>query len=107
MTKEEPEPIERLEEIVIHPADKTFTTLHDKSLLAKKELSNERDELAALLAKLPSAPPKPHTKEHQAYQQTQSQIRALKGQIAKKHDELMEILKTEERISREIQEKGL
>jgi hypothetical protein len=46
MVKEEfPEPIERLEEIFPHPADKTFNSLHDQGLLTAKELAAERREL--------------------------------------------------------------
>jgi hypothetical protein len=103
MTKEDSEPVERLEEIIAHPADKTFNALHDKGLVAKKELNDERRELANLLSKFPNPPPKPGTKEHAAYLQTQKQIQSLKERISKTHDELMEILRSEEKISREIQ----
>ncbi len=105
MTKEDQEPVERLEEIIAHPADRTFNALHDKGLVAKKELNDERRELADLLSKLPASPTKPGTKEHAAYVQTQKQIQSIKEKITKAHDALMEILRSEEKISREIQEK--
>ena len=106
MTKDDPEPIERLEEIIANPADRTFSSLHDQGLNAKKELAEERKELAALLGKLPNRPCKPGSKEDELLRQTQTQIQILKEKISKKHDELMEILKNEEKISREIQEKN-
>jgi len=110
MAKEEnpefPEPIERLEEIIPHPADKTFNSLHDQGLSAKKELADERHELGILLGKLPKKPPSSGTKEHAVYLQTQKQIQHLKERISKTHDQLMEILKNEEKISREIQDKN-
>ncbi len=107
MSNEEiPEPIERLEEIIPHPSDKTFNALHDQGLLAKKELADERHELGSLLAKLPKNPPPHGTKEYNAYQITQQQIQLLKEKISKTHDQLMEILKKEEKISREIQDKN-
>jgi len=105
MTKEDPEPVERLEEIIAHPGDKTFNTLHDKGLSAKKELKDERHELADLLSNIPNPPPKPGSKEYGHYLSVQKQIQSLKERISKTHDQLMEILKTEEKISREIQEK--
>jgi hypothetical protein len=105
MTKEDQEPVERLEEIIAHPADKTFNALHDKGLVAKKELNNERRELANLLGKIPNPLPKPGTKEYDGYLQTQNQIQSIKAKISKTHDELMEILRSEEKISREIQGK--
>jgi hypothetical protein len=105
MTKEDQEPVERLEEIIAHPADKTFNALHDKGLLAKKELNDERRELANLLSKIPNPTPKPGTQEHTAYLQIQQEIQSIKAKISKTHDALMEILRSEEKISREIQEK--
>ncbi len=104
--QEMPEPIERLEEIIPHPSDKTFNTLHDQGLLAKRELADERHELGILLGKLPTNPPLSGTKEHNAYQITLNQIQLLKEKISKTHDQLMEILKREEKISREIQDKN-
>lgn len=107
MAKEDfPEPIERLEEIFPHPADKTFNSLHDQGLSTKKELAAERHELGLLLAKLPLKPPSPGTKGHADYLHIQKQIESLKNRISKKHDQLMEILKHEEKISREIQDKS-
>jgi len=107
MVKEEfPEPIERLEEIFPHPADKTFNSLHDQGLLTAKELAAERRELGLLLAKSPPHPPAVGTKEHESYLHIQTQIQSLKEKVAKKHDQLMEILKNEEKISREIQDKS-
>lgn len=104
MNKEDPEPIERLEEAFQNPADKIFNSLHDKELTTKKELAEERKELTALLAQMPGSAPKKGTEEHRIYQQSQKQIQALKKQIAKNHEELMEILKAEEKFTREIQE---
>lgn len=105
MTKEDQEPVERLEEILFHPADKTFNRLHDQGLATKKTLRDERQELTDLLNRLKNPPPKKGTKEYQEYTQTQKEIEALKERISKTHNELMEILKNEERISREIQDK--
>lgn len=105
--EENPEPIERLEEIIPHPADKTFNALHDQGISTKKELADERHELGILLGRLPKNPPAPGTREHQAYLHTLKQIQSLKEKISKKHDQLMEILKREENISREIQDKNL
>lgn len=106
MTKEDQEPVERLEEILAHPADKTFNALHDKGIQRKKELTDERHELGRLLTKIPSPIPNPGTKEHTDYLQIQKQIQTLKERVSKTHDELMEILKNEEKISREIQDKN-
>jgi len=80
---EHPEPIIRLEETLFHPADKTLDNLHSRGTLAKQELSQLRQELSA------SSPRK---------------VQQLKKKISKKHDELMEILKNEEKINREIQD---
>lgn len=104
MTKEDPEPVERLQEIIAHPADKTFNAMHDRGLFAKRELADERHELRILFGKMPEMPPKPGSKEYNEYVQTQNEIQSLKEKVSKKHDELMEILKNEEKISREIQE---
>lgn len=100
-----PEPMERLEEILFHPADKTFNCLHDKELAKKKELANERIELATLMGKLAKHPPKKGSEEHKEYEKTQEEIQILKEKISKNHDELMEILKNEEKISREMQKR--
>lgn len=81
------EPIERLEEISPHPADRTFNTLHDQGLLVKKQLREERDHLNELLKT-----------------DRTLEIQTVKANIAKKHNELMEILKLEEKICREIAE---
>ena len=89
MTYDEPEPIERLEEIIAHPADRTFNALHDRALAVQKELASERRELGELLGRQESK---------------EIDIQTLKRKISKTHDELMEILKNEEKISREIQE---
>lgn len=105
-SREPPEPVERLEEILVNPADKTFNSLHDQGLLAKRELAEERHELGLLMAKLPNKAPSPGSKEHVYYLQTLKLIENLKTRISKKHDQLMEILKNEERISREIQDKN-
>ncbi len=104
MNSEDQEPVERLEETLFHPADKTFNSLHDQALRTKKELTDERHELNRLLKILPSPPPKAGTTEHEAYLKVQQQIQELKEMVAKTHDELMEILKKEEKISRDIQE---
>jgi hypothetical protein len=96
------EPIERLEEIINHPADKTLHALQSQSFHTKKELSQERHELSLLSQNLPSTPPPSNTPEHTTYLQLQSQLDALRKKISQTHNELMEILKTEERISREI-----
>ncbi len=82
--------MERLEEIFFHPSDKTFNSLHDKGIAAKKELAAERTELARLLA---------------GGERSEEEINSIRKRISQKHDELMEILKTEEKISREIQER--
>lgn len=99
-----PEPVERLEEIPYHPCDKTFNNLHDKQLAAKKELTEERHQLAHLMAKLPPISPKKGEIGYEEYGQILQQIQLLKQKISKKHDDLMEILKHEEKIIREIQE---
>ncbi len=91
------EPIEKLEEII---ADKTFSA--HKRMFARKNPPDEWHELSLLLAKLPTKPPKPRSKEYAQYTQ---QILSLKEKISKKHDELMEILKNEEKTIREIREK--
>lgn len=106
MTKEDPEPVERLQEIFAHPADKTFNAMHDRGLAAKRELADDRHELGKLLKQLPEVAPKPGSKEYAEYVQTQKEIQSLKEKVSQKHDELMEILKNEEKISREIQEKN-
>lgn len=85
------EPIERLEEISPHPADRTFNTLHDQGLSVKKQLCQERDRLSNLLQSEPSP-------------EVQKEIQAIKASISQKHNELMEILKLEEKICREITE---
>lgn len=105
MTKEDQEPIERLEEIIPHPADKTFNSLHDRGLSAKKELTDERHELGMLVAKLPKQPPKKGSKDYEDYLIIQKEIQSLREKVSKKHDELMEILKNEEKICREMQER--
>ncbi len=84
--------MERLEESCFHPSDKTLNSLRGKSLLTKKQLAQHRHELTQLLAS--NAAP-------------ENEIRSIRKQISQKHDELMEILKTEEKISREIQERNL
>ncbi|HSX10794.1 MAG TPA: hypothetical protein VLF94_03645 [Chlamydiales bacterium] len=56
----------------------------------KKELADERLELVKLLAQLPP---------------THKDVQALKEKISKNHDELMEILKNEESLSREFGKK--
>lgn len=105
MTKEDPEPVERLQEFMVHPTDTTFNSLHDKGLTAKKELAQERHELGLLMSQLPQTIPQNGTQEHFHYTEMQKQIETLKQRVSKKHDELMEILKSEEKISREIQQK--
>lgn len=105
--EDDPEPIERLEEIVAHPADKTFNALHDRELATKRELAQERHELAVLLTKFAGVPPKKGSRDYEAYVENQKEMQVLKEKISKKHDELMEILKNEEKISKEFQEKKL
>ncbi len=101
----EPEPVERLAEVEINPADVTFNALHDRELAKKKELCSERHELAELMSKMPQKVPKRGSKAYEEYRLLQEKMGKLKEKISKKHDELMEILKTEEKTSREIQEK--
>lgn len=86
-------------------SDKTLNAFHDKGTAAKKKLAEERHELGLLLAAMSEKPPLPGTKEHEAFLHRQQKIQTLKEQICKKHNELMDILKNEEKISREIQEK--
>lgn len=93
----------RLEEMIGHPADQTYNSLLDQERAAKKVLSKERQDLTSLLNNIPPKIPKAGTKEFEAYQKVQIQIQALKQRISKKHDELMDILRNEEKISREIQ----
>jgi len=102
MTKEYPEPLEKMDEFS-NPADKTLLFLQEQSRSAKEELSSERLELNKLLALLPDSPPKKGSSDYSDYLKIQERIRALKNQVIQKHDELMEILKNEERMSREIQ----
>lgn len=103
--KDDPEPVEKLEEMIVHPADKTYHTIHSRGLSAKKELADDRRELGLLLNQLSAHPlPAKGTREHAAYLQMQKDIEALKAKVSEKHDQLMEILKHEERIGREIQE---
>ncbi|MBS0625194.1 MAG: hypothetical protein JSS32_04015 [Verrucomicrobia bacterium] len=103
MSEEKDEAMLRLEEIIGHPTNPTYSSLLDQERATKKELSRERHDLAQLLAALPSKAPKKGTKAFDSYQKTLKQIQVLKVSISKKHDELMDILKNEERISREIQ----
>jgi hypothetical protein len=105
MTKEDQEPVERLEEILSHPADKTYRSLHDQGMQRRKELVDDRQELGWLLSQLPSPLPNPGTLEYANYVQVQKQIQCLKEKVSKNHNELMEILKHEEKISREISTK--
>ena len=100
------EPLERLELALIHPADKTFNTLHDQALATKRELSAARGNLRNLLEQLPEKTPKAKTQEHKAYLSTLEKVQNVKKTIVQKNDELMEILKTKERISQEMQKRG-
>ncbi|MBX7067356.1 MAG: hypothetical protein K1X28_09005 [Parachlamydiales bacterium] len=95
MTKEDQEPVERLEEFFPHSAA-------NQSAQRKKDLADIRQELAILLGKLPNPAPKKGSKGYETYCQIQSQIQDLKTKISKTHDDLMEILKSEEKLSREI-----
>jgi hypothetical protein len=105
--KDDPEPVERLEEMTVHPADKTYHTIHNRGLSAKKELADDRRELGLLLNQLSTNPPPAKgSREHAAYLRMQKEIETLKVKVSEKHDQLMEILKHEERIGREIQEKN-
>lgn len=97
MTKEDQEPVERLEEIL--PPSRS------QSAQRKKDLADERQELALLLGKLPNPPPKKGSKGYETYAQIQNQIQDLKAKITKTHNDLMEILKSEEKISREFEKK--
>lgn len=106
MTKEDVDPVERLEEIIPHPADKSFNSLHNESTKRKKELADEREELAKLLNRIPNSPPKQGSQGYQDYNQIQKQIEEMKSKISKTHNELMEILKNEEKLSREIRDKN-
>lgn len=99
MNFEEIEPLERIEETNFHPADTTFNSLHDKGLNLKNELKEKRHELSLLISRLPSPAPKRGSSEYPRYQQMLQKIQDLKGTIAQTHDELMEILKNEEKIN--------
>lgn len=92
--------IDKLEEWLNPDASKM---LKDKEVSKKKELADERHELGLLLSSLPSKPPQAGSREYEAFLRIQAKIQLLKEKVSKKHDELMEILKTEEKISREIQ----
>jgi hypothetical protein len=76
MTKYCPEPIERLEEILSHPADRTFESLRSAALHTKNQLKKTREELL-------------HT-------ENEEERAALMAKIVENHNELMEILKYEE-----------
>ncbi|MDE3047261.1 MAG: hypothetical protein KGI83_02805 [Verrucomicrobiota bacterium] len=70
----------------------------------KKELTDVRQELVALLNKLPNPPPKKGTPGYETYRQMQSQIQDLKAKLSKTHDEWMELLKAEDKLSKELGE---
>ena len=95
----------KLEEMISHPADITYSSLQNRESATKRDLSKERSELTSLLNSLPTKAPKAGTKESESYLNVQKQIQILKERISKKHDELMEILKNEVKISQEIQKK--
>lgn len=80
--------------------------LHEKELSKKKELSEERHELSTLMSSLPKTPPEKGSREYEAYERILKQIENLKGKVSKKHDELMDILKEEEKISKELSQKN-
>lgn len=63
----------------------------EKIIAAKQGLESERTELIRLLERLPNA----HLKE----------VQAIKEKISKNHQELMELLKNEENLTREFQKK--
>lgn len=86
------DPLDRLEEILL-PAQEQ-----------KKEFSQEKQELANLLKKLPDKIPSPQSPEHPSYLMLKKEILELKERIAKKHKEWMEMVKTEEKVCREINE---
>lgn len=90
------EPSEKSEEISYHPADKTFHTLHEKSKMTKEQLVLEREELARLM-----------NRASENDEETEKKIQILKTSIIKKHNELMEILKNEVRISQENNKKQI
>lgn len=86
-------------------SEKNFGMLHEKEILAKKELSQERHDLSLLLSSLPEKPPPIGTQEHTNYLRIEKEIAKVKSKIAEKHEELMEILKNEEKINQEIRRK--
>ncbi|PIS03322.1 MAG: hypothetical protein COT85_00555 [Chlamydiae bacterium CG10_big_fil_rev_8_21_14_0_10_42_34] len=101
MENQDPEPIVKAEECIENRADITVNSLQDKSRHIKKELKEERDALSALMKQLPENSLELDSK---GVQSTLKQIELLKEKIAQKHDELMEILKNEEKISKTIQQ---
>lgn len=90
MREEHPELILRLEESLFHPTDVTLNNLRLRGLFAKKELFAIRQELIDLTS-LNGASEK-------------KQIQLLKKKVSQKHDELMEILKIEEKIYQATQD---
>ena len=61
----------------------------------KQVLANNRQDLTNLIDRLSKAPSS----------KIDPQLQSLKEQVVKKHQELMEILKTEEKLCREVQKK--
>ena len=90
----------RLEEIITHPKDLAFSSLEHRKRSAQKNLSQERNNLNRLLNCLPAHSPKDGTKEHELYQNIQMQIQLIKNQISEEHNELMEILKNQEKSNK-------
>jgi|GEM_PF-6108223 hypothetical protein len=87
----------RLEEIITHPNDLAFNCLDQRKRATQKQLSQERSRLNHLLKSLPLSLPKQGTKERESYKNIEMQIEIIKKQISMEHNELMEILKNEEK----------
>lgn len=83
MEQDNPIPMELLEEMIAHPADITLETVQRKLSLKKHELFQERQTLMNLPIE-------------------SSDLETIKASVRQKHDEFMDLLKTEERISKLI-----
>lgn len=81
------EPLIRPEEFSYHLKNQT---LHEESQKAKEQLALDRNELAKLM-----------NRNDGTDEELERKIQVLKTRIVKRHDELMEILKNEVRISQE------
>jgi hypothetical protein len=92
MAKKETDPVDRLGEMFAQSA--------------KKEPFPEKQELAQLLQSLPVKLPPAGTSEHEAYLAIERKIAALKERIVKTHGEWMEMVDSEEKISRDLDRNG-